>query len=203
MKQWMRSFLIGSVCVLLVACGDRHIEGNGKVVSESRPAKAFSTLNIDGDFIVTLNSDQPAPLFDVKADQNLLPYIVNETIEGVLSIAVKPRYHLMPSTPIQIALNTQALKNVNLRGDATFIAGNLKGDNFHLVVEGAGTSVLKGAEKSVSLKVNGAAHINASELLADTMQVKMVGMPQLTVYAAKKLGVYMKGQGQLTFFGEP
>ncbi len=204
MKQLMRAIVVGSACALLVAChGDRQMKGNGKVVSDVRPVGSIQTLKVNGDIIVTLSSNQSTPSLEIRVDQNLLPYITSQYANNTLSIAVKPRYHLTPSSPIQVVINTPDLRMVNLAGGVTFVASNLKGDDFDLSVKGAGTTVLKGQEKSVNFTVDGTAHVNAAELMADNVQVKMFGLPQLTVNTSKKLGVYIKGKGQLTFFGEP
>lgn len=204
MKQLMRSMLVGSACLLLVAChGDRNVKGNGTVVSDNRPIGSFETLTVNGDIIVTLSSNQPKPSLEIRVDQNLLPYITTQYTNNTLDISVKSNYHLQPSSPIQVVINTPDLRMVNLSGGVTFVASNLRGDDFGLSVKGAGTTVLKGQEKTVNFTVDGPAHVNAAELLADNVQVKMLGLPQLTVNTSKKLGVYIKGRGQLTFIGEP
>ncbi len=200
----LRWGLVSFACVFVMGChNDKQVQGNGKVVAEQRELQAFDKLQVDGDIIVSLSSNQPKSTMEIRVDQNLLPYISSQIDNSVLSVTVKPKYHLKPSSPIQVVLSAQNLREINLSGGVTFVASNLKGDALDLSVKGAGTTVLKGRETSVNFNVEGSAHVNAEELRADNVQVRMLGLAQLTVNTSKRLGVFMQGKGQLTFFGDP
>lgn len=200
----LRWGLVSVACVFVMGChNDKQVQGNGKVVAEQRELQDFTKLQVDGDIIVSLSSNQPKSTMEIRVDQNLLPYISSQINNSVLSVTVKPSYHLKPSSPIQVVLSAQNLREINLSGGVTFVASNLKGDALDLFVKGAGTTVLKGQETSVNFNVEGSAHVNAEELRADNVQVRMLGLAQLTVNTSKRLAVFMQGKGQLTFFGDP
>lgn len=204
MKRTFHLALLIGMAFLMIACTDaKNIRGSGKVVAKNIAVSAFDELNVNGDFIVNVAAGQSTPEVVLKTDDNLLPYVLTQSHENIFTLSEKPGYHLHPTTPIQVTVDIKTLKTVRLNGSTTLIVGGMTGDGFALAINGAGTSVLKGALNHLSIDVNGAAHVNAQGLKAGSVDVKIRGVAQTSVTVSKKLDVLIEGAGRVTYFGEP
>ncbi len=202
----MRRFLIGFAVfitsVFLLAC-DRHIiEGNGNLVTQAREVMDFSELNVSGDFTVNIEYSSK-PELEVKADKNIQPYIVTTVEQGRLMIGVKPPYQLKPSQPIQLTIKLPQLDVVELNGKIAFSAKKLKGDHLRFQSHGEDLASLSGKVDQVAYLLDGRSELNAANLMADNVNIKITGRAKASVQVDKKLEVFIKGEGRVTYFGQP
>lgn len=207
MKRAVSFVAILGVSLLLVACsGSKKVEGNGKITTESRSVADFDELDVNGDFVITLNTNESPSAIQVKTDENLLPYILTEnakTADHVLLIATKPDISIKPTGPVELIVDTNLIKAVRLNGKTLFNASTLRGESLNLSINGSGTSVLKGKLKSLKIDIHGSASVSATNLTAENVDVRILGAAEVGVNTSKKLNVYIKGAGQVTFIGEP
>lgn len=203
MKRIMQYFILGLMCMFLLACNRSHIKGDGKIVSQNRALNAFSELNIIGNFVVTVNADQTTSNAEIKTDENIQPYITTETSGGVLTLVVKKGFRIEPTAPVQVVINNKGLNKVTLNGKNIITVTGLNGDVFTLNMKGSGAAVLKGTSKSTYFGIEGSALVNAASLNSEMVKIKIIGDGKLIVDATKKLEVYINGGGQVTYFGQP
>lgn len=204
MQGQVCKLLLAGICILLSACNDSNtIQGNGAVIQQKRQIPEFNTLNLKGNFLVSLQADQDKSAVIVKADRNILAYITSTVNAQTLTLAVKRDYHVRPTTPIHININTKQIDQVVIDGKAVFNATGLLNKKFSLNMKGNGTSVLKGTVQAATISIEGAAHVNASNLIAGHAQIHLLGAGQASVQTVSKLQVYIKGLGQVTYFGHP
>ena len=204
MKRVLHLSLIGVVCTsVLFGCSSRSVKGDGQVTSQQREVKGFEQIKLTGSFVVHLNSNQSDTGVVVNTDKNIQPYVLTSASDKVLSVSTKKGYALQPTAGIQLNINTKKVNKIVINGNTTIDASGLLGDDFELDVNGRGTAVLKGTVKAFKVDVNGASHLNAGGLKADNVQLKINGAGQATVNVSKKLGVYIRGSGQVTYFGQP
>lgn len=203
MKRLVNLLIVAAACVVLAACSGSEIKGNGKVTVQNRNVSEVNKLRVNGDFVITVHANQPTSSVAVKTDSNLQPYLITMVKDKALEVRVKKGYRLIPTTPIQVVVNTKGLSSAMLAGKSTFVANGLSGDLFRLAVTGMSTTILNGEVDTAMIETNGAAHVNAGALQSDDAKVKILGLGKVTVMAKRKLDVYIKGHGQVTYFGQP
>ncbi len=203
MKRLVNLLIVAAACVVLAACSGSEIKGNGKVTVQNRNVSEVNKLRVNGDYVITVHANQPTSSVEVKTDSNLQPYLITTVKDKALEVRVKKGYRLIPTTPIQVVVNTKGLSSAMLAGKSTFVANGLSGDLFRLAVTGMSTTILNGEVDTAMIETNGAAHVNAGALQSDDAKVKILGLGKVTVMAKRKLDVYIKGHGQVTYFGQP
>jgi len=194
--------LVAGAALLLAACSGQ-VKGDGKVVTQKRQVSAFDQLTVSGNFVVTVNANQAMSSAIVKTDGNLQPYVLTSVKDKELAVTTKKGFTLDPTTPIQVVVNTKSIKKVKVLGKTVLVTHGQSGDSFDLEIDGMGTSILAGRVKSLSIDTKGIAHVNAGELKSDRAKVNVSGLGKVTVFARSKLSVYINGQGQVTYLGQP
>lgn len=187
---------------LLTACDSHLVKGNGNVVVQQRSLQAFKQLVVDGDFVVVVNAHESQNLH-IKTDSNVQSYVITEVEQGVLHIHVRQGYHLRPSVPIEINMRVKQLSDIALHGKVNVTATKLSGKTLALKVTGDSKVVVDGALQVADYEVTEAAQVDAAELVAHQVRVRVNGMGKVMVNVKHKLEVFIKGLGKVTYFGDP
>ena len=75
----------------------RATEGSGHIVIEQRPLADFQRVDLQGEGRLIMGPDEPASL-EVRTNNNLMPLIESEVIDGTLIIGTRPHTALARRT---------------------------------------------------------------------------------------------------------
>ena len=102
-------------CALLCAMGANaqwskmsKIKGNGKVVSEKRITAPYDEIKIGGSFDVELIAGKEGEI-SLKGEENLLPLIIVEVKDNILSIYPKKNINMSSTKTILISSSKRRL----------------------------------------------------------------------------------------------
>ena len=79
----------------------------------------------------------------------------------------------------------------------------MKARDVEVIGEGGVLITLNGVADELSVKLSGAGHVDADELKADDVKVKIEGVGTGSVYATKKLYTEIDGVGKVWYKGNP
>lgn len=92
--------------------------------------------------------------------------------------------------------------SLHVKGGAK-IELNLKADDVRVISEGGVLFEFDGVAESLDVKVSGAGHIDASELKAKDVTIKIEGVGTGSVYATETLYAKIEGVGKVKYRGNP
>lgn len=219
------SIFLTAALFLMVSCNPfgKTVSGNGNVATENRTASIASKIDAAGIFNIVLITGN-SPEISVRADENLLPYILTEFSGNELKIRAKDGYSLRPSDNITIRYTTRELSDIelagscNVTGEGKFIGnddlkielsgtGNVKLEvNYPQVeskINGSGDVNLSGETRDSKISISGVGNYNAGELKSENVRINIAGSGNAAVYASANLDVNIAGTGNVDYYGNP
>lgn len=185
--------------VLTGACHFPGVEGDGRVVTETRNVSDFTTIEAGGVF--TIDWVNGAPGFTITTDQNLMRHITT-TVTG-RKLHLEWDTQLRPTNGIKVKLSSPALTGVQLNGAVRFNARQLSGNSFVLEGNGATRIGLEGTVNGLTAELNGASRLEAEELNTQTCEMSISGAGRAAVSPTDSLRVAISGAGKVTYAGSP
>lgn len=176
------------------------VEGSGKEQQEVRPTIPFSRVLIDGAFTVKIEFQQESKLV-IRGDDNILPYIVTEVSDSLLTI--RANRSICTKGSLVVEISTEQLKQLTADGANDITISKLKNREFSVVVDGTSDIRISGETKKFLLKVDGAGTVQAKDLHAEEAEVLIDGAGEAEVYAARKLIAEIDGAGDIRYYGNP
>lgn len=233
----MKKLILVTVLVLLPALlscsllnqglnqiADTEIDLSGKIVSENRPVRGFTKVQLDGLGDLTILIGDTESLV-VEADENLQPRIITEVKGDTLIIRMdETNVVLVPTIKINYSLTAKSLESVDLNGLGNITIEPLQTDDMSLQLDGSGAITLESltatnliAEMSglggliiksgkVSDQVatlSGAGAYQAGDLESETATVSVTGLGGATVWVTGTLNAELTGAGSLEYYGKP
>lgn len=198
--------------------------GSGKVVSSTREASGFDSLEIDYPAQVFISQGEKESV-TVEAEDNILPGLKTEVRNGQLRIYYKTTdgKHVNPTKPVKITIVAKDLKDIefNSAGELTIDglktegldislsgAGNLKLNDIAVTdlsvsLSGAGSMTASGTADNLDLHISGFGSFDGGKLHDKTANVDMSGAGSATVWADTKLKAEVSGAGSVNYYGSP
>ena len=215
--------LVCSVTIIAASCnfrGGKRINGNGKIITETRNTGDFAGVSSSGSFDLYVNSGP----FSVKieAEENLLPYIETYVENGELKIDTKDGYWINTNRDAKIYVTAPTFNRIYSSGSGDIIGQNKITDPKRIVVgvsgsadiklivdapeiqadiTGSGEADLQGDTKVFSAQINGSGEIKAQYLKAEETTIDINGSGDAEVYASVKLNVNVAGSGNVKYRG--
>jgi len=211
-------FIIG-ISFLFYSCLN-SVEGNKKVVKESRNVYSFSKIDISGEFEVLINQTSSEKL-ELEVDENLLELIVTEVKNGTLFISTKKTIGKAKSLKLYISMitinkisasgaieikNKGKLTTNTLIIDASGAADielTVELENLQMELSGASETSLSGDATNFEIDLSGASELEAKQLKTDHTTIDISGAGNATVFAKKTLNVTVSGAGSIKYKGNP
>ncbi len=213
---------LGFGALLAVAMNRETVDGSGTPATEEREVGDVTEVSLSGVGDLTIVPGEATSL-SVTADDNVLPAIETETVNGKLTLRTKSRTTLRTKTKIAYTLTVPKLEAITVSGagnvkvakmDADALTVKLSGaGNAHLSnltckaltvnVSGAGTANLAGTTDKLTLRLSGAGGIEAAALKANSADVNISGAGKATVWAADDLKARVSGAGDIKYKGQP
>lgn len=217
----LRTLLLTAVpaaAVLLAACNDDCIEGNGVAATEKRDLDAFSQIDVGGSYKLVLRQD-PVQSLTISADENTLPYIRTEVSGGRLrifsdknicdrvevAIGIKELTRIDASGAVDIEMLNRFVTNefdLDVSG-AVEARLDLEAKNIHTELSGAGEILYRGNAESHRVTISGAGKLNADELLVNNYDIDVSGAADCSVHVLKELHVDATGASSIVYKGNP
>jgi len=218
-KQTLTSFLILTLLILFGCSGNYYTEIDTHKKTRIRTLPEFNTLNLNGNFEVTVNANNSQKV-EIIANDDVLPFVTTEVKNKQLNISTSK--DLGKSTIIELKISMKYLKEINASGITEIVVNNINSKKLTINVSGASDLVTSGTADKFVVNVSGAADLKAngstdkfiinvsgaSEVLAKnlrskTVKVNISGAAEVTVNALDKLDVDISGVGEIKYTGSP
>jgi hypothetical protein len=198
------------------------ITGNGDPGEQTFAVSDFDQVRLEGVGKLVIRVGERESL-TVRADSNLLPYLIANVRGNELTIGVKRGYNLIPQDGIEYALTVTDLSALYLDGAGSVEIGALDTDRLNLTVSGAGGITLEdlqakrfdveidgsgwvnaaGQTEKINVEINGAGSLEAGDLLCQQADVNISGLGKVTLWAIESLSAEISGAGSVSYYGSP
>ncbi|WP_119791103.1 head GIN domain-containing protein [Flavobacterium anhuiense] len=200
------------------------LQGNGKVVSETRSTGDYDGVKIAGFFDVDLVSGKEGKI-TIKGEENLLSAIKVEVEDKSLKIYVEKGTQIRTSSgnKIQVTVPFEKISELSLAGSgdiqskdvikndnlALKLAGSgnltlpVDTNNLELHVSGSGNIHLKGTADKLTTKLSGSGDIDASSLKSKIVEANVSGSGNSKVTCDESITARVAGSGNIKYIGNP
>jgi hypothetical protein len=173
------------------------------VITETREVSGFTRVKLSGVGALRIAQTGTESL-TISAEDNLLPLLTSEVVDGTLTLGMKQGNILLrPTRPIIFTLTVRDLESIQLSGAGTVEAVNLRTSALSVALSGAGDMTLSGAAQSQTLSISGAGHYKAKDFQTSSTEIKISGAGDATVSASETLDAAVSGAGSVTYYGSP
>jgi hypothetical protein len=227
MKKAVQLFVCSAFLVNFAACAqtsNNRVDGNGKVISQTRNTTEYDGIKVSGSFDVDLVAGKEGKI-TLRGEENILDVIVVEVEDNTLKIQVKKNTNIRSSMgkKVQVTVPFEKISELNLSGSGdiqskdaikndNFIARLSGSGNFNLAVDsntfelnlsGSGNVRLKGTADSFTTKLSGSGDIDATDLKSKIVNVNVSGSGDSKVNCSESLTARVSGSGDIKYTGNP
>jgi Putative auto-transporter adhesin, head GIN domain len=196
--------------------------GSGKVISETRKASNFDTLEVSYPAQVFISQGSSESV-KIEAEDNLLPGLQTEVRNGTLKIYYKAEdgKHVNPTRTVKITIVVKDLKEVNFESAGELTLEGIETDELNISVSGAGNLRLNEiTARKLSVDLSGAGSMTASGtsnnlrviisgfgsydgkgMHSKTVDVDLSGAGSATVWVDDELNAQISGAGSINYYG--
>ncbi|KAF2081009.1 head GIN domain-containing protein [Flavobacterium sharifuzzamanii] len=206
-----------------VVNAQNKVQGNGKIVTETRSTGDYDGIKIAGSFDVDLVSGKEGKI-TLKGEENLLAVIKVEVEDNSLKIYVEKGTQIRTSNgKIQVTVPFEKISELSLAGSGDIqskdvikndnLAVKLSGsgnfnlpvdtNNLELHVSGSGNINLKGTADKLTTKLSGSGDIDASSLKSKVVEANVSGSGNSKVTCAESITARVAGSGNIKYIGNP
>ncbi|MCK4510324.1 DUF2807 domain-containing protein [bacterium] len=207
------------------SCNMLTIEGSGDITTETREVSGFERVGLSNMGVVVLTQGETEGL-TVRADDNLMKYVVTEVHDGTLRIGLTSKVSqglLRPTEPIVFDVSVRDLSGLSVSGSGSIEVGRLVTDLLAMSVSGSGsidigdltadevTAAISGSgqvsaageARVQTVSVSGSGGYRAQDLVTRESDVSVSGSGLVALNAAERLDVRISGSGTVRYSGEP
>ena len=200
------------------------ISGTGNIITESRSARDFSTIELQTSADVEIVKGNT---FNVSVSdyENLVKYLIVEVVDNRLIIKNQPKtLNLWNSKAKVIVTLPDPLYSIKLAGsgnikvlsafnDLKFMlvsgSGNIEvNSNCRLIkleaqIAGSGNIDGNGTVQDLFTKISGSGNIKFSEMKAKNANCRLSGSGNIYVFIENRLDAFLAGSGDIVYSGSP
>ncbi len=216
---------IGLVLLLLLllnSCFFHCIDGNGKVVSESRTLeREFEGIAVAGSFdaIVTQAAKDS---IHIEAEANLMEYILTEVDGNNLVLRTPNNTCIDPRKPVVVHIFAKNIRQLSISGSGSILTDPFKTDELSLsiggsgsikatveaekvsgTISGSGNIQLEGKAQEANYRISGSGKIGAEGLASADCSAGVSGSGNIYLSASEKLKATISGSGSVYYSGSP
>lgn len=200
----------------------KKIKGDGDVITTTRTTGDYDGLKAAGPMDFKLVSGKEGNI-SIKADANLMEYIVTEVKDNKLVVKVKEGYNLKPSGTIIITVPYESISSVSLAGSGDIEnTGTIKAEKIKASLAGSGDIELKidaeitesniagsgdikleGTTTDLTVKIAGSGDFEGNDLENTNATVKITGSGGANIVCNGELIVRITGSGDVNYSGKP
>ncbi|MCJ8210911.1 DUF2807 domain-containing protein [Mucilaginibacter sp. RS28] len=213
-------FAAAIVASAVTSCKIGCEKGSGHQTSQSRKLGAFSRIDIEGGYDVTLKQDSSMSL-TLSGDDNLLQYVKSEVNGNALQI--RTTKNVCGKSPLKLVIGFKNIDELNtaggieLHGDGKFNVQNLKLtfagatkaklDINAATVEtngsGATDLTLSGQASSHKVTLSGEGKLHAFDLVTGKYRIETSGATDCEVNVLNELSINSTGASEVKYKGNP
>lgn len=221
----MKSLLLISILSLFsLSCGQETIQGNGKIITETRNVSAgFSGVHTSGSFDIHIQDGPQDGKIKIEGDEKIIEKITVEVKDNQLHIGFQKGFSLRFSKTIKISFRAKNLSTLALSGSGTIqadgtqnvkdftaslsgsgdINAKVKAVNTSASISGSGDIVLAGETDEFSIGISGSGDISAFKLIAQNVNVRVSGSGDSEISVKNSLTGSVAGSGDIRYKGNP
>ena len=209
---------LASGCIIVVH-GSAE-KGSGNIITEKREVSEFNSVHLKGSGNVVLTQGEQQSLL-IKTDDNIMPLIETDVSGNKLTIS-HGNHHLRP-TSFEVYITLENLEGVRISGsgdiigkgrfvtDTLFTEISGSGDMdlevetglLETKISGSGSIHLSGKAEDYTVSISGSGKINAFDVDAKHVSVKISGSGDCRVSATESLDAKISGSGDVYYRGRP
>ena len=224
MKKIIQLVVCGAFLIVSVANAQVKINGNGKVVSQTRTTSGYDAIKISGFFDVALVAGKEGKI-TIKGEENILSSIIIEVADNALKIHAKKGTNLRPGIgqKVEITIPFEKISELSLSGSGDIISKSpIKNDkfsaklsgsgdidldvvtnSFDFNLSGSGDIKLKGNSDTLVIKLSGSGDIEAANLKSKNANITVSGSGDVNVNCNESLTARVSGSGDIKYIGNP
>lgn len=219
MRNTASYFILLLLSALMSAC-KMPVNGEGKLVKQSRETESFSKIELSIPARVTVIIADSSSIV-VVAQPNLQEYILTEKKGETLTI--ESSRLLKPTKPVEIIITCSPQEALTVNGSGEiFIINSFKSEKLRLIINGSGEIhahvnarkiiseingsgdvYLDGDAEVHSLEINGSGKMFAENMITEKYNIEINGSGDAKIHASSKLDVKLTGSGDIRYKGQP
>jgi hypothetical protein len=217
----MKKFL-SFVASAIIFCACNNINGSGNITSENRNVDQFDGVQTSGSIDIEVTEGDQVSV-KVKADDNVLPYIITDTDNGLLQVYFK-EHTSFNNVNVKVYATAPHLKRLFVKGSGNITSNNTIKNNRSIAtkvsgsgdinvtvdapeikaeISGSGNLSLQGRCKNFEGSVSGSGNLNCKNLLSENATVSIFGSGNAHVFASVNLKASTTGSGNIYYSGNP
>lgn len=181
---------------------DFHVRGSGRVVTEIRHVRGFDGVSAGGAAIVVIENTGRESV-RVTAEDNILPYLVTDVREGLLTIGVEPGVSLSPRRDVVVHVELDALIEIEGSGAVEIEADVGQVPDLFVTLSGAATLEVWGQVEFQDVVLSGASRYRGLRLESLTAKVGTSGAASAVVSVFDRLDAHASGASSIRYAGNP
>ncbi len=201
---------VPALCALLIVAaavapaeakwGFKGIEGSGDLETREFDLDDFDAIDLGGAFSVDISFGDYQKI-EITIDDNLWDNLEAEVSGGTLEIGWDKNCD--PDDDCEIVIVMKKLDRFEVHGAVDAEIHGFDGDGFEFSVSGAAELEIDGQVDDLDIAVSGAGDIEARDLKAKHVKVRISGAGNAEIYASESLDARISGAGNLDYWGSP
>ncbi|NJM16057.1 MAG: hypothetical protein HC896_12405 [Bacteroidales bacterium] len=210
MSTTLKLSFLGAILLLCFAqCGKyKCIKGNDNYISISDSLSAFQEVQVEGSFEVFVGHGNAAGI-NIRADENLLPYISYNVSGKRLYIKTVNDRCLRSANDLQIEISTPTLNFAQLDGSGAMVINNYPTDSLIMVMKGSGElNCFDFVGSYLEVRIEGSGKAFVQNVLSNNVYASIDGSGKIIInepkrvsstdnYIVDKAEYYIKGSGEI------
>jgi hypothetical protein len=208
-----------------VGSSGSRVDGSGHRIDDVRVLGPFSAVQASGPVDIVLKASEREQV-TVHFDDNLLPFIETRILGEsmpTLDIRVLPGAGFRSSQAPKVTIEFKSISAVSLRGSGDLRADSVRGpvmavsmagngdfridrldvDVLGVSISGHGDFSAAGRAAEQGYSIAGSGDVDASNLVGQTVKVRIAGSGDARVHAEQMLDVSIAGSGDVVYRGTP
>lgn len=198
--------VVGALSLLLLAgCGvslPGGTSGTGAVKTETRTVSGFTAVELGGNGDVTVQQNGTESL-NISAEENLLPLLTSEVVDGTLKLGVKDGARIDSTQPITYQVTVKNLTGLDVGGSGNQTITGVTTSSLRVRVAGSGAVTASGTADAQDIQMAGSGTYRGSGLTSKTASVNSAGSGTAELTVSDRLDVKIIGSGTVTYSGSP
>jgi Putative auto-transporter adhesin, head GIN domain len=185
---------------LLTGCGGGGMAGSGTAAAQTRHLAAFSSVDLAGSNIVTVQAGRKQSVV-IRADRNLLRRVTTQVHAGVLVIGTTGSFPAR--RPVRVEISVPTLTALTLSGSGVISATNIQAQRLSVALTGSGVVRASGTLTHLDVVLGGSGDARLQQLIARDVHAVLSGSGRIAVHAANTLHASVPGSGAIMYSGDP
>lgn len=196
------------------------VKGNGKVIIQDRAVTPFTAIKVDAGIDLEISQGDQISL-KIEADENIIPVISTEVINGILNIY--PEKNIKNAKVMKVYLTFNSIEAITANGGCDITSkGKLRFSNLKTVLNGGCDiqldlsvnnlicshnggcdAIFTGEAANVEYTVMGGSDVNATKLITGDCAIVAAGGSDVEVNVSGQLLINASGASDVSYMGSP